>query len=128
MKNIIQLDCRIFNPVKKCHGFLSSTLYKGRQLLQISRGGHFQNFPPCEYWCSTLIPPQVNICLSGFSSHVCSNFNWKNKNTATVKPVYKIYPREPENVDFYEQLPVIYILKLHALFINGEKETALYRQ
>jgi hypothetical protein len=72
MRIPIQLDCRIFNPVQKCHGFLSSTLYKGRQLLQISRGGHFQNFPPCEYWCSTLIPPQVNICLSGFSSHTAS--------------------------------------------------------
>jgi hypothetical protein len=38
----------------------------------------------------------------------------------TVKSVYKGHSREPENVVF------IYRLKL--LFINGENETALYRQ
>jgi len=42
--------------------------------------------------------------------------------TYTVKPVYKGHSREPENV------PFIYRLKLNALFINGENETALYRQ
>jgi hypothetical protein len=39
-----------------------------------------------------------------------------------VKPVYKNHTREPENVSF------IYRLKSYALFINGENETAFYRQ
>jgi hypothetical protein len=40
----------------------------------------------------------------------------------TVKPVYKGHSREPKNV------PFIYRLKLYALYIYGENETALYRQ
>lgn len=105
MKIIIQLDCRIFNPVKNCHGFLSSKLYKGRQLLQISRGGNFQNFPPWEYWCSTLIPPQFNICLSGFSSHVGSSFNWKNRNKTTLNRVCKSHQSNLKNVAFLSSCP-----------------------
>ena len=40
-------------------------------------------------------------------------------NLTTVKPVYKVHSREHENV------PFIYRLKLYALFINGENESAL---
>jgi hypothetical protein len=39
-----------------------------------------------------------------------------------VKPAYKEYSSEPENVSF------IYRLKLYTLFINVGKGTVLYRQ
>jgi hypothetical protein len=42
--------------------------------------------------------------------------------------VYKDHPREPEKCGLYEQLPIIYRLKLYTLFIYGENEAALYRQ
>jgi hypothetical protein len=40
----------------------------------------------------------------------------------TVKPVCKGHSRETANV------PLIYRLKLYALFMNGKNEAALYRQ
>ena len=42
--------------------------------------------------------------------------------TNIVKPVYKDYAREHENVAFMSSFP------LFALFINGEIVTALYRK
>jgi len=41
-----------------------------------------------------------------------------------VKPVYKCHSREPEIVAF-EQLPFLYRLKLHVLFITRENETVI---
>jgi len=46
----------------------------------------------------------------------------------TIKPVYKGHSMEPENVTFMSSCPFKYRLKSYVLFINGENETALYRQ
>ena len=55
---------------------------------------------------------------------VLSNCFLFNNKICLVKPVYKCHSREPEYVAF-EQLPFLYRLKLHVLFITRENETVI---
>jgi hypothetical protein len=45
----------------------------------------------------------------------------------TIKHVCKCHSRESENVPFIWTV-LVYMLNIHALFINGKYEAVLYRQ
>ena len=67
-------------------------------------------------WLHILFKLQTKLLVFFYTVNI-------NSQTCILKPL-----KETGKCGLYEQLPCIYMLKLCALFIKGENETALYRQ
>jgi hypothetical protein len=73
----------------------------------------------------------LSVKISYLKSRIPANHKTSNIYVCYIKIQSNLYIKATQGTyksGLYDQLPFIYRLKLYAIFINGENDTALYRQ